>query len=378
VKSARVEQVEALPADGAAYVRVTCDDGTSGVGEATFFTWPAAVAVIVEAFAPALRGIDPFDTEHHSLRLLRGASFRGMALNGAISAIDQALWDIKGKLLDEPVWRLLGGRVRAGVRAMRVIGGSSADELAAAGAQAVEDGYTAVKALVFGHEHHAMPHARRLDDLVARTAALRETVGPDVDIAIELHRNMGPADSLTLMDRIERFSPIFVEDPIPPDSVMSLGEIAEKARVPLAAGERNTTIWEFREYIEAAGIEVVRPDIGIAGGFTGVRKIAALAQARHQLIAPHAVPSGPVATAAHVQAGVASPGWEWQEYVPQADDPRCRDVVDAVVPLRDGWLVPPDRPGIGIDLVDAGLAAHPAGAFAGDAALRRGGEVAFR
>jgi galactonate dehydratase len=373
-----VDAVESMAADGALYVRITCTDGTTGVGEATFFTWPQAVGAIVDAFAPGLRGADPFDTEHHSLRLLRGASFRGMAVNGAISAIDQALWDIKGKLLDEPVWQLLGGRVRDGVRAMRVIAGASAEELCAAGARAVEDGYTAVKALVFGHEHHAMPHARRLDDLVARTGALRDTVGPDVDIAIELHRNMGPADSLTLMDRIERFSPIFVEDPIPPDSVLSLGEIARKARIPLAAGERNTTIWEFREYIEAAGIEVVRPDIGVAGGITGVRKIAAMAQAHHLLIAPHAVPSGPVATAAHVQAGVASPGWEWQEYVPQADDPRCRDVVDAVVSLRDGWLLPADRPGLGIELDDAGLAAHPAGAFGGDAAVRRGGEVAFR
>lgn len=374
----RIETVEVLPAAGALYVRVTTDDGTTGVGESTFFAWPEAAGVIAESFRPALVGADPFDTEQLWLTLYRAFSFRGMAVVGAISAVDQALWDIKGKALGEPVWRLLGGRVRKGVRAMRVLPHGTADEVAKAALDAAAEGYTAVKVLVFQNEHHAMPLARRIDDLVERTAVLREAVGPDVDIAIELHRNMGPGDALMYMDEVARFRPIFVEDPLPPDSVLSFAEVAAKARVPLAAGERNTTIWEFREYIEHGGIDVVRPDVGIAGGITHVRKIVALAEAHHLLIAPHAVPSGPVATAAHVQLGLASPGWEWQEHVPQDTDPRCAEVVDAVVPVVDGWLMPPDAPGLGICLDDEGLARHPARPPGIAVATRESGAVAFR
>jgi galactonate dehydratase len=374
----RIDTVEALPAAGALYVRITADDGTSGVGESTFFGWPEAAGVIARSFHPLLRGADPFDTEHLWLMMYRALSFRGMAVVGAISAIDQALWDLKGKALGEPVWRLLGGRVRKGVRAMRVLPYGTGDEVVDAATVAVSEGYTAVKVLLFQPEHHAMALDRRLRDLVDRMGALREAVGPDVDIAVELHRNMGPGDSVLLMNEIARFHPIFVEDPLPPDSVLSLGEVARKARVPLAAGERNTTIWEFREYVEHGGVDVIRPDVGIAGGITHVRKICALAEAHHLLIAPHAVPSGPVATAAHVQLGMCSPAWEWQEHVPQDSDPRCAEVVDAVVPLVDGWLVPPDAPGLGIALDDAGLARHPAVAPTFDVPLRGSGAVGFR
>lgn len=169
---------------------------------------------------------------------------------------------------------------------MRVLPYGTAAEVAAAASGAVDDGYTAVKVLLFQPEHHRMPLARRIADLVDRTAILRETLGPDVDLAVELHRNMGPGDSLLLMDQLARFHPIFVEDPLPPDSVLSLGEVARKARVPLAAGERNTTIREFREYIEHGGFDVVRPDVGIAGGITHVREICALAEAHHLLSRP--------------------------------------------------------------------------------------------
>ncbi len=374
----RIERLEVLPADGALYVRITCDDGTTGVGESTFFGWPQAAGMIAESFPSALVGADPFDVEHLALSLHRSFSFRGMAISGAISAVDQALWDIKGKVLDEPVWRLLGGRVRRGVRAMRVLSTGTIDEVNAAGAAAVAAGYTAVKVLLFQHDHHRMATARRLGDLRDRAFSLRETLGPDVDIAVELHRNMGLGDSLQLMDAIGDIYPIFVEDPIPPDSVLRLAEIAAKARVPLAAGERNTTIWEFAEYIESPGITVIRPDVGIAGGITGVRKIAAMAQAHHVQLAPHAVPSGPVATAAHVQIGMCTAGWAWQEHVPQFDDPRCVDVVDAVVPVVDGLLIPPDRPGLGIELDDVGITAHPPRTPVMGAAVGPLGEVAFQ
>ena len=375
----RIESIEAIPAGSACYVRVTGDDGSTGVGESTFFGWPTAVAEIVRSFEAHLLGLDAFAVEQHWLALYRALSFRGMAVTGALSAVDQALWDLKGKTLGVPVWQLLGGRSRRAVRAMRVVDTGTLDEVVAGARRAVSDeGYTALKILLFQHDHHLLRQAARIEDLVARFAAVRETVGWEIDLGVELHRNMSAGDAVLLCGELARFRPLFVEDPIPPDSVAGLRAFAAKVGVPVAAGERNTTIWEFAEYLERPGIAFARPDVGIAGGITHVKKICALAEAVNAGILPHAVPSGPVAVAAHVQLGVAVPNWEVQEHVPQ-DEPRWTDLVDQVIEVRDGYLIPPDRPGLGIDLVDAGLAAHPPRTtdFTG-LAVREDGSVAIR
>ena len=375
----RIESVEAIPAGGACYVRVVGDDGTWGVGESTFFGWPSAVAEIVRSFETYLKGRDAFDVEHHWLSLYRALSFRGMAVTSALSAIDQALWDIKGKHFEVPVWQLLGGRARQAVRAMRVVDMGSIDQVVDAARHAVEgEGYTALKILLFQHDHHLMRQAARLNDLVERFAAIRETVGWQIDLGVELHRNMTASDAILLSAELARFRPLFVEDPIPPDSVMGLRSFAAKVDVPVAAGERNTTIWEFAEYLERPGVAFVRPDVGIAGGITHVKKICALAEAFNAGVLPHAVPSGPVAVAAHVQLGLSSPNWELQEHVPQ-NSPRWTDIVDHVIEVRDGYLLAPDRPGLGIDLDDAGLAKHPPLAVdLSGLAVREDGSVAIR
>ena len=158
----KIETVDAIPAGSACYVRVTADDGTTGSGESTFFGWPTAVAEIVRSFGDYLKGRDPLDVEHHWLALYRAFSFRGMAVTGAISAIDQALWDLKGKHFEVPVWELLGGRARTAVRAMRVVDTGTLDEVVAASRRAVEDeGYTALKMLLFQHDHHGAAPGRR-------------------------------------------------------------------------------------------------------------------------------------------------------------------------------------------------------------------------
>jgi galactonate dehydratase len=359
VSAARVERVEAFPAGGACYVRVTTDDGTTGVGESTYFGWPTAVAEIARSFGAHLQGRDALAVEDHWLDLYRALSFRGMAVTGAISALDQALWDIRGKRYGVPVWQLLGGRARRAVRAMRVVDTGTIDEVVEASRRAVQqEGYSALKILLFQEDHHGMRRARRIGDLVGRFAAVRETLGWDVDLGVELHRNMSAGDAVMLCDELVPLRPLFVEDPILPDSVAALRAFAARVRVPVAAGERCTTIWEFAEYLERPGIAYVRPDVGIAGGITHVKKICALAEAFHADVLPHAFPSGPVATAAHVQLGMCVPNWELQEHVPQ-DHPACTEVVDRIVELRDGYLLAPDRPGLGIELDDAGLARHP-------------------
>jgi galactonate dehydratase len=355
----RIERIEAIPAGAACYVRVTTDDGTRGVGESTFFGWPTAVAEIVRTFEPYLRGRSALAVEDHWLQLYRALSFRGMAVTSAIAALDQALWDIRGKHFGVPVWQLLGGRVRTAVRAMRVVDTGTTEQVVEASRRAVQDeGYGALKILLFQEDHHGMRHARRLDDLVGRFAAVRETVGWDVDLGVELHRNMAAGDALMLCAELARLRPLFVEDPIPPDSVAALRAFVARVDLPVAAGERCTTIWEFAEYLERPGVAYVRPDVGIAGGITHVKKICALAEGFHAGVLPHSFPSGPVAVAAHVQLGMCVPNWELQEHRPQ-DDPRFTDLVDHVIEVRDGYLLAPDRPGLGIELDDDGLARHP-------------------
>lgn len=375
----RIDSVEAIPAGNACYVRVVADDGTHGVGESTFFGWPTAVAEIVRSFEPYLKGRDALDVEHHWLALYRALCFRGMAVTGALSAVDQALWDLKGKHFDAPVWQLLGGRARRAVRAMRVVDTGTADEVVAAARRAVEvEGYTALKILLFQNDHHLHRQAARIADLVSRFAAIRETVGWEIDLGIELHRNMSAGDAVLLCGELARLRPLFVEDPIPPDSVVGMRSFAAKVDLPIAAGERNTTIWEFAEYLERPGVAYVRPDVGIAGGITHVKKICALAESVNAGVLPHAVPSGPVAVAAHVQLGMCVPNWELQEHVPQAG-PAWTDVVDSVIEVRDGYLLAPDRPGLGIDLVDAGLAKYPPRmADLTDTPLREDGSVSIR
>ncbi|MBI4305669.1 MAG: galactokinase, partial [Chloroflexi bacterium] len=171
----------------------------------------------------------------------------------------------------------------------------------------------------------------------------------------------------------------FFEDPIAPDSVMSFGEVSQKTRIPMAAGERNLNMWEFREYVESAGVHHIRPDVGLAGGITQVKKICALAEAHHQGIIPHAVPSGPVATASHVQLGACVPNWEVQEHRPQESPPHT-DVVKKIIKFERGYLLIPESPGIGVELNDDGIKKHPFRPFgAGGAPVRADdGSVAMR
>jgi galactonate dehydratase len=354
----RIASVEAIPAGRSCYVRLRAEDGTSGVGESTVFAWPTAVAEVVRSFAGYLVGKDAMDVEHHFNALYRATSFRGMVVTGAIAAVDQALWDLRGKRFEVPVYELLGGRTRRAVRAMLVLETGTAAQVVEAARSAVAAGYSALKVLLFQEDHHRMRQAARIADLVERFAAIREATGWDVDLGVELHRNMTAGDAVLLCAELERFRPLFVEDPIPPDSVMSLRAFVDKVNVPVAAGERNTTVWEFAEYLERPGVAFVRPDVGVAGGITHVKKICSLAEGFHAGILPHAVPSGPVAVAAHVQLGMCTPTWEAQEHREQ-DHPDFTDLVDSIIEVRDGYLLAPERPGIGIELDDLGLADHP-------------------
>ena len=373
----KIDSVETFIAHNWLFVKITTDNGLIGVGESTFFGWPEATREIVHSFRDYLVGNDPLPVEHHWLWMFRNKSMRGGAIGGAISSIDQALWDIRGKHFQAPVWSLLGGKVRDKIRAMLVIGmGGTSEEVAKEAQHAVENGYTAVKVCLFQHDHVSMRHGRRIQDLIERAEAIRESIGWDVDMGIEIHRNMNVGDSIVLAEELAPLRPLFFEDPVPPDSVLSFGEVSKKSRIPMAAGERNLNMWEFREYIEHAGVHHIRPDVGIAGGITHVKKICALAEAHHQGIIPHAMPSGPIATAAQIQLGAAIPNWLVQEHLPQEIPPWTLAVKQVPI-LENGHLLIPETPGLGIELDEKGVEQIPRAADLHPTALRDDGSVGF-
>lgn len=376
--AARIAKVEVFAAGISCFVRLTTEDGVQGVGESTAFAYPNAVAEIIRNFEPFLIGADAHDVEQNWLKMYRALGWRGLMLGGAISAIDQAMWDIRARVFETPVWHLLGGRSRKAVRGMKVVFGNTKEELINDSLKAQNEGYTAIKIILHQHDHHQMRHAQKIADLVDRMASLRDAVGNTLDIGVELHRNMQPGNSVALIEELMPYRPLFVEDPIPPDSVLSFAEVSAKVRTPMAAGERNTSIYEFREYIEHAGLAFVRPDIGIAGGFTHVRKICAMAEAHHQGILPHAVPSGAIATMAHIHMGITAPNWEAQEHVDQNVDP-IQQMVKRIPVVKDGWLYPFDEPGLGMELNDAYFATNPpVTVFPIKPDLREDGSVALR
>ncbi len=373
----KIETVETFIVTNWLIVRIRTDNGLEGVGESTFFGWPGATQDVVRSFEGYLVGNDPLNIEHHWNWMFRNKAMRGGAIGGAISAIDQALWDIKGKRFDAPVWQLLGGKVRPKVRAMLVLGTGSRDEVAAQAKAAAAEGYTAVKVLLHQDEHHQMRHGAKIQDLVERATAIREAIGWDVDMGLELHRNMVPGEAIALVSELEKLRPYFVKDPIAPDSVLSFGETAARMNVPMAAGERNLNMWEFREYVEHGNVQFIRPDVGIAGGITHVKKICALAEAHHQGIIPHTVPNGPIAVAAAVNLGVSVPNWDAQGHRPQ-EEPPFSDAVKEVIELKDGWLLPRDEPGLGIEFDEEGAKKHPGPPPTGQTSLRYDGSIAIR
>lgn len=357
-------------------LRITTDDGTQGVGEGTFWGYAGAAQDIADAIGRDLIGEDPANIEHIWNAAYRKYSFRSAAIVSAISAIDQALWDIKGKRVSAPVWDLLGGKVRNKVRAMVLLDGGTIDNFVSSATRAKAEGFTAAKLTPFPRGWSQLPYPELIRQNSAIVAAVRETVGWEFDLGIEIHRNMVPGEAIVFAEQIEKFLPYFFEDPIAPESVLSMREVAQKIRVPLAAGERNATIWEFREYVEKAGVHFVRPDVGLAGGITQVRKIAAIAESHHQRVIPHNF-LGPVATMCCVHLGASTPNWDLQEYVREAGTPRA-EVVKETARLVDGYLMIPEAPGLGIEIDESGMRKHPYDPGPGDRSRRPDGSVALR
>jgi galactonate dehydratase len=375
IASRKIERVESILFGGAHFVRITTDDGVTGLGQSACWAYPKATAQVVASFRDYLVGQDPGRIEHHWQYLYRMGPFRGSILSAAVSAVDIALWDIKGKRLQAPIWELLGGRCRDRIRLHLLMDGGTPEEIAVAAGAAAAEGFTAVKLDPLPVGYQDLGLARLIEEVAERVAAARSAVGNDVDVIVELHRGLTPLQALPVIEALKQFHPLFVEDPIQIDSIVSQAEIARRLTVPIGHGERLHTIWEFRELLVAGGTQFCRPDLGLAGGLTHCKKIAAVAEAFHSIVVTHNF-LGPVLTAASVHLDASIPNFLVQEYS-KIDEGPAAAAFPGALQREGGYLPVVDRPGLGVDLADSREITIAPVDELGDIPLRADGSVAY-
>lgn len=352
----KIERITPFLVDRSLLVRVYTDAGLIGTGEAGLWAHHRMVFEAIKDLSEYYVGKDPTSIEHHFQTVSRQAHFQGAILSAALSAIDIALWDILGKSLNQPVYQLLGGRCRDRVKVFANVVGDTLDEQAASARASVERGYTSLRAMPFFTGFEQKPSTQVIDDAVAIVRAIREAVGYGIDLGVELHRNLGKTEAVVLGNELAPYRILYYEDPLAPESTQSLRYIAAQVNLPIAAGERSYNLYQFKEVLDTGAVALIRPDLSLAGGFTQVKKIAALAEAAFVGVFPHLMGS-PVNQAAFVQLDAAIPNYVLQE------DHRVADVLNEILdePLRrdGGYVIVPNRPGIGVELREEKLARFP-------------------
>lgn len=324
------------------FVKVFTDQGIYGVGEAS--GWPRVVETAIKDLTDILIGEDPMNIERIWQKMfiaMMGHGMTGIVGGGALTGVEMALWDIKGKALGVPVWNLLGGKIRDEIR-MYAHAGNADTALKMA-----ERGYTGVK-------------AGGVKNPLQRVKEIREAVGPDVDIMLDVH---GPpwltvGDAITLGKALEEFNLLFYEDPVAPENIESIARVRRHVDIPLAAGERHANIYSLRELIERELVDVVQPDTGRAGGLMQMKKQAAMAEAHGIGFAPHDGSLGPVAEMAAVHLLATLPNFLILEHR-EDDVPQRYEVMVPQPTIVNGSILVPDTPGLGVDIVEEAIAHYP-------------------
>lgn len=349
----KITGIEAYPVWGGhrnfLFVVVDTDEGVYGVGEAGITGRELAVIGALEHFKPLLIGQDPFRIEHLWQLLYRGGFFPAQRIQtAAISAIDIALWDIKGKALGVPVYELLGGRVRDKVVCYPHNLGHVMDvkPVVESCLQTKEEGWKFVRLGLPSNEGILEPRQAVLT-AVKQLQAVREAVGPDIEITFDVHTRLDLPDALWFCREVEPLQLFFVEDPLRSENPDSFKTLRPRTVVPLAAGEQFCSKWEFRQLVEEEWIDYARIDLCIAGGFTEAKKIAGWCETHYIKLAVHN-PLGPVSSAACLQLNLACPNFGVQEQ-PRRPGTTLTDVIPVQPEWEDGYLLPPERPGLGIE-----------------------------
>jgi L-alanine-DL-glutamate epimerase-like enolase superfamily enzyme len=359
----KITGVETFPVWGGfrnfLFVTVDTDAGIYGVGEAGITGRELAVIGAVEHFKPLLVGQDPFRSEHIWQALFRGGFFPAQRiLTAAISAIDIALWDIKGKALGVPIYELLGGRVRDKVVCYPHNVGHRAEvaPLVESCLQTKAEGWKFVR-WGLPEEDEILEPRRAVLTALKQFQAVREAVGDEIEIVFDVHTRLDLPDVVWLCREVEPFHPYFMEDPLRSENPDSFKTLRPRTSVPLAAGEQFSSKWEFRQLIEEEWIDYARIDLCIAGGFSEAKKVAGWCETHSIKLALHN-PLGPVSTAACLQLNLACPNFGVQEQ-PARPGTMLTDVVPVQPEWEDGYLLAPARPGLGVEFDREAARRHP-------------------
>lgn len=330
------------------FVQVRTDTDLYGWGEGTLEGKERTVEQAIHTLSETLIGQDPLAVEHLWQILYRHGFWRGgVVLNSALAALDQALWDLRGKAWGVPVYRLLGGPTREHLRVYTHVGIYQPQLMIEDALRDVEDGYTAMKTGAWAGDSR-LPEVERIAAFAERIGQLREAVGPKIDLMVDDHGRGRPASGVRLMQALEPFDLFFLEEPTQPDDVEGLARVrAANPKMYLATGERLYSKWDFRSLLEQRLVDVIQPDLCHAGGISECKKIAAMAEAYYVNVAPHN-PQGPVATAAAAHLSMAIPNFHILEFV-RSEPYRDQALTEPWV-VEKGNLLVPDLPGLGVDL----------------------------
>ena len=328
------------------FLKIHTDMGITGLGEPIVEGRADTVATAVQEIAPYLVGQDPRRVVHHWQAIYRHAFYRGgPVLTSALSGVEQALWDIKGKALGVPVYELLGGPTRHSVRVYAHARSVEAVK------EAKKQGFTAFKTSVLNAtQSGVIANPAFIDAAAERFALLREAVGDDADIGIDFHGAISPQNAALLIKALEPYHPFFIEEPVACQNVDVMAGLARETHIPIATGERIFTKWGFREILEKGAASILQPDLCHAGGILETRLIAGMAEAYYASIAPHN-PLGPISLAAGVQLSASIPNFLCQEQVTLGEG-----YLKVPFKVVDGHIPIPEGPGLGIELDEDALA----------------------
>ena len=341
----------------------TDDPNLYGLGDASPMQHDDEVKLMATSFVEKyLAGQDPLDSEVHWSAMYHDPHARGGRIaTTALSGLDIALWDLKGKILGQPVYKLLGGAYRDKIRVYAngwYTNPGTPQQNADEARRVVDMGYTALKFDPFGQRNYytiSLEEAQLAED---RVAAVRAAVGPHVDILVEAHAKWNVMNAIQLGKRMEQYRPLFYEEPVSEENVAELLEVRRKVNIPIATGERLYTKFPFAQIVEAHAADVLQPDIANAGGITELKKIAAIAEAKHITMAPHNVCS-PVGAQAELHLCAAILNFEIQEYHAEFYTEHYFTVFDGFPRQAAGYVTLPDAPGLGLTMNEAEIAAHP-------------------
>ena len=336
------------------FLKIQTDAGITGWGEPIVEGRAETVAALVAEMADYLVGKDPGAIEDHWTVLYRGGFYRGGALHvSALAGIDQALWDIKGKALNQPVHKLLGGPVRQKMRVYSWIGGDRPADIVKGAKDAAAQGFTAIKMLATEEMAYIDSHAK-IDAVLSRVAALREAMGPGFGIGVDFHGRLHRPMAKVLAKELEPFHLMFIEEPVLSEHVEALREIANHTSTPIALGERLFSRWDFKTVLQDGLVDIIQPDPSHAGGITETRKIAAMAEAYDVALAPHC-PLGPIALAVCLQLDAVCANAVIQEQSLGIHYNKQNDLLDYladpnVFAYADGHVAIPQGPGLGVTI----------------------------